>query len=794
VITISGTPTAAGVFNYSIPLSGGCGTVNATGTITVNAATPVTLTYGGPFCPSFNSVTPTNTWTGGGTYSSTPAGLGLNTGTGLISLNSSAPGSYTVTFTPTGCAAVATATVVINDIIDFANLQSPATGTICANGTYNAYGQLYNTGAIDTSPAGAASGVTVQIGYSATNSDPATWTNWTAASFNTQSGNNDEYIGTLTGLSTPGTYYYAFRYQINSCAWQYGGYSASGGGFWNGTTNISGVVTVTAPPQAGTDGSVTLCASGSPVNLFTSLGALAASNGTWSGPSTLTGGNLGAFNPLTNTPGAYTYTVATNGCPDDVAVVTVTLTASPTALLAYPSPICMNETAPVSPTLSGAPGGTYTVSPVGLTVNASTGVITVASSTIGNYTVTYNVAAADGCGAYSASASVSVVAAPAIPTLGPSPACTSTSAFTAAGGTWYEFFVNGVTQGAASATATLNAGAGFAAGTQVCVRSYPAPPVMDGALTEPAWGAEIAGTTGGALSSFGPNRIDGLKLLNRNGILYGAVAGTEEDGIAENLNNRIALFIDCRTGGFNNLAAWTNRSGANSNTGGLLFLNNGIVFDAGFEPDFILTMNRYNGQTFYDLYDMVANTNNYLGNGPSAQFGFQQNAVEGDLTKGFEFSLSLSALGNPSGAMKVFGMLINDPPANTDTFISNQFITPANVGEGSYGNGAVFFNNAAPNPVLYQVTQDCFEETCVTVQQSVTPVFNPIPPLCYGDAAPALPGISVDGVSGIWLPATVSNTTSGTYLFTPNPGQCATTTNLTVNVSPEVIADGIYHD
>ncbi|MBR6311329.1 MAG: hypothetical protein IKR52_09075, partial [Paludibacteraceae bacterium] len=34
-ITISGTPTATGEFNYSIPLTGGCGTVNATGKITV---------------------------------------------------------------------------------------------------------------------------------------------------------------------------------------------------------------------------------------------------------------------------------------------------------------------------------------------------------------------------------------------------------------------------------------------------------------------------------------------------------------------------------------------------------------------------------------------------------------------------------------------------------------------------------------------------------------------------------------------------------------------------------------
>ena len=37
-ITISGTPTASGTFNYSIPLTGGCGAVNATGTITVTPA------------------------------------------------------------------------------------------------------------------------------------------------------------------------------------------------------------------------------------------------------------------------------------------------------------------------------------------------------------------------------------------------------------------------------------------------------------------------------------------------------------------------------------------------------------------------------------------------------------------------------------------------------------------------------------------------------------------------------------------------------------------------------------
>ncbi|MDQ0476860.1 T9SS type A sorting domain-containing protein [Chryseobacterium sp. MDT2-18] len=42
-ITISGTPTESGTFKYSIPLTGGCGTVNAIGTITINDGAPTTF-------------------------------------------------------------------------------------------------------------------------------------------------------------------------------------------------------------------------------------------------------------------------------------------------------------------------------------------------------------------------------------------------------------------------------------------------------------------------------------------------------------------------------------------------------------------------------------------------------------------------------------------------------------------------------------------------------------------------------------------------------------------------------
>ena len=67
IITISGTPTESGLFNYSIPLLGGCGTVNATGTITVNVnlATSVSIiaSPSGIICPGTSvsfTATPTN--------------------------------------------------------------------------------------------------------------------------------------------------------------------------------------------------------------------------------------------------------------------------------------------------------------------------------------------------------------------------------------------------------------------------------------------------------------------------------------------------------------------------------------------------------------------------------------------------------------------------------------------------------------------------------------------------------------------------------------------------------------
>ena len=134
--------------------------------------------------------------------------------------------------------------------IDWANLQFPGSGSVCQGQPYTVYGQVYEAGV--TNNAGATVGLIAEIGVSNTNTDPSTWAAnvWSPASFNVQSGNNDEFTATISNLNS-GTYYYTFRYKLsNACSYQYGGFNAGGGGFWNGTTNVNGTLTVTTPPVA----------------------------------------------------------------------------------------------------------------------------------------------------------------------------------------------------------------------------------------------------------------------------------------------------------------------------------------------------------------------------------------------------------------------------------------------------------------------------------------------------------------------------------------------------------------
>ncbi|NVO01520.1 MAG: gliding motility-associated C-terminal domain-containing protein [Bacteroidetes bacterium] len=95
-------------------------------------------------------------------------------------------------------------------------------------------------------------------------------------------------------------------------------------------------------------------------------------------------------------------------------------------------------------------------------------------------------------------------------------------------------------------------------------------------------------------------------------------------------------------------------------------------------------------------------------------------------------------------------------------------------------------NNTANG--TYTFTPDAGQ--CATVQTlntvispQVVPNFTPIPAFCNGSVAPILSTTSPNGITGTWSPAVVSNTTSGSYIFTPVAGECATTQTLNVTVT-----------
>lgn len=185
-------------------------------------------------------------WTLGGT-ASVAAVSGTTTFTGLTATSAAEVTGATIGFASAGLTGTTSGTFNIAAPpaqIDWANLQWPASGNINLGGTFNAYAQVYEPGI--TNAVGQGAGIQVWIGYNATNTNPNTWTNWVAATYSSDQSNNDEYVANIgAAIATSGTYYYATRVQLGSALYVYGGYNS---GFWDGTTNVSGALTVNPAP------------------------------------------------------------------------------------------------------------------------------------------------------------------------------------------------------------------------------------------------------------------------------------------------------------------------------------------------------------------------------------------------------------------------------------------------------------------------------------------------------------------------------------------------------------------
>ncbi len=79
----------------------------------------------------------------------------------------------------------------------------------------------------------------------------------------------------------------------------------------------------------------------------------------------------------------------------------------------------------------------------------------------------------------------------------------------------------------------------------------------------------------------------------------------------------------------------------------------------------------------------------------------------------------------------------------------------------------------------------------IVVNPALTPTFNQLGPYCKNENITVnLPTSSTNGVTGIWSPSSFNPSLLGpgshTFTFTPNPGQCAKTSTMTIVVNNEI--------
>jgi hypothetical protein len=101
-------------------------------------------------------------------------------------------------------------------------------------------------------------------------------------------------------------------------------------------------------------------------------------------------------------------------------------------------------------------------------------------------------------------------------------------------------------------------------------------------------------------------------------------------------------------------------------------------------------------------------------------------------------------------------------------------------------------STASAGSVLYTFTPTAGQNAStatmtIVVNPNVVPTFTAIGPFYQGSTPSSLPVSSLNGISGTWVPSVISTAALGTFTFTftPNAGQCATSTTIQVVILPK---------
>ena len=96
-------------------------------------------------------------------------------------------------------------------------------------------------------------------------------------------------------------------------------------------------------------------------------------------------------------------------------------------------------------------------------------------------------------------------------------------------------------------------------------------------------------------------------------------------------------------------------------------------------------------------------------------------------------------------------------------------------------------NDFALDDIVFKINTTCSlsKSVTVTVNSSIVPTFSITSSYCTGSSIPALPTTSNNGITGTWSPA-INSAATTEYTFTPNAGQCAISTKITLEISTSI--------
>jgi hypothetical protein len=386
-ITISGAATAAGDYNYSIPLTGGCGSVSATGTITVTNTGTVNTTGAASTSPTLCMNTPLTSIT----YSTTGA-TGIGVATGL----------------PPGVSAAWSSNLIT------------VGGTPTADGTYNysipltgGCGNISATGSITANPINTAS---------AASATPSICIN-TAMAAITHNTTGTQGIGIATGLPAGVTASWAsnritisgtptvagtFNYSIPLIAIPIIGSC--------GEVNATGTITVNDKTVSPASSTPTVCINTALTNIThtsTNATAIGAATGLPAGVTAAWAGNMITISGTPTASGTFNYSIPlTGGCGSPLSATgTITVRVANTAAVASSTPtLCINSPlTAITHATSGATGiGAATGLPAGVTAAWASNTITISGTPTASGTFNYSIPLTGGCGTVNATGRITV--------------------------------------------------------------------------------------------------------------------------------------------------------------------------------------------------------------------------------------------------------------------------------------------------------------------------------------------------------------------------------------------------